>query len=108
MGSQAYFWRLPEVATVILRPAHILGTVKNAPSNYLRLAVVPTLLGFDPMMQAVHQDDVVRAIMLALKPAVRGKKNPGTAVGRGVRTVMVRLLGGEKRHYETRTGTFRP
>jgi hypothetical protein len=39
---------------------------------------------------------------------VRGKKNPGTAVGRGVRTVMVRLLGGEKRHYEARTGTFRP
>jgi UDP-glucose 4-epimerase len=72
MGSQAYFWRLPEVASVILRPAHILGTVKNAPSNYLRLAVVPTLLGFDPMMQAVHQDDVVRAIMLALKPTVRG------------------------------------
>jgi len=72
MGSQAYLWRLPEVATVILRPAHILGTVKNAPSNYLRLAVVPTLLGFDPMMQAVHQDDVVRAIMLALKPTARG------------------------------------
>jgi UDP-glucose 4-epimerase len=72
MGSQAYFWRLPEVATVILRPAHILGTVKNAPSNYLRLAVVPTLLGFDPMMQAVHQDDIVRAIMLALKPTARG------------------------------------
>jgi UDP-glucose 4-epimerase len=72
MGSQAYFWRLPEVSTVILRPAHILGTVKNAPSNYLRLPVVPTLLGFDPMMQAVHQDDVVRAIMLALKPTARG------------------------------------
>jgi len=75
MGSQAYFWRLPEVGTVILRPAHILGTVKNAPSNYLRLAVVPTLLGFDPMMQAVHQDDVVRAIMLALKPEARGVFN---------------------------------
>lgn len=75
MGSQAYFWRLPEVGMVILRPAHILGTVKNAPSNYLRLAVVPTLLGFDPMMQAVHQDDVVRAIMLALKPAARGVYN---------------------------------
>jgi len=75
MGSQAYFWRLPEVATVILRPAHILGTVKNAPSNYLRLAVVPTLLGFDPMMQAVHQDDVVRAIMLALAPTARGVYN---------------------------------
>jgi len=75
MGSQAYFWRLPDVASVILRPAHILGTVKNAPSNYLRLPVVPTLLGFDPMVQAVHQDDVVRAIMLALAPSSRGVYN---------------------------------
>jgi UDP-glucose 4-epimerase len=75
MGSQSFFWRLPEVATVILRPAHILGTVRNAPSNYLRLAVVPTLLGFDPMLQAVHQDDVVRAIMLALAPGARGIYN---------------------------------
>jgi hypothetical protein len=53
-------------------------------------------------------DEVERWLRGELKPAVRGKKNPGTAVGRGVRTVMVRLLGGEKRHYETRTGTFRP
>ena len=63
--------------TVILRPAHILGTVKNAPSNYLRLDVVPTLLGFDPMMQVVHQRDVVSAIELALRPGVRGIFNIG-------------------------------
>ena len=53
-------------------------------------------------------DEVERWLRGELKPAVRGKKNPGTAVGRGVRTVMVRILGGEKRRYETRTGTFRP
>jgi UDP-glucose 4-epimerase len=29
-------------------------------------------MGFDPMMQAVHQDDVVSAIRLALRPGVRG------------------------------------
>ena len=33
---------------MILRPVHILGGVHNAPSNYLRLPYVPTLLGFDP------------------------------------------------------------
>lgn len=43
-----------------------------------------------------------------LRPAVRGKKNAGTAVGRGVRTIVVRLLGGEKRRYEARSPTFRP
>jgi len=53
-------------------------------------------------------DEVERWLRGELKPAVRGKKNPGTAVGRGVRTVMVRLLGGEKRRYEARSGTFRP
>ena len=53
-------------------------------------------------------DEVERWLRGELKPAVAGKKNPGTAVGRGVRTLVVRLLGGEKRHYEARTGTFRP
>lgn len=72
MYAQSCFWRQPDIEVVILRPANILGTVRNAPSNYLRLGVVPTLLGFDPMMQMVHQDDVVRAILLALQPGVRG------------------------------------
>ncbi|HVU05457.1 MAG TPA: NAD-dependent epimerase/dehydratase family protein [Polyangiaceae bacterium] len=72
MLAQSFFWKHPNTETVILRPAHILGTVRNAPSNYLRLPVVPTLMGFDPMMQAVHQDDVVSAIRLALRPGVRG------------------------------------
>jgi UDP-glucose 4-epimerase len=77
MLVSAFFWRHPATETVILRPAHILGTVKNAPSNYLRLDVVPTLLGFDPMMQVVHQRDVLRAIELALVPGVRGTFNIG-------------------------------
>jgi len=53
-------------------------------------------------------DEVQRWLRGELKPAVSGKENPGTALGRGVRTLVVRLLGGEKRHYEARTGTFRP
>ncbi len=72
MLAQSFFWRNPRTETVILRPANILGTVRNAASNYLRLKVVPTLMGFDPMVQVVHQDDVVRAVRLALEPGVRG------------------------------------
>lgn len=53
-------------------------------------------------------DEVERWLRGDVKPAIRGKKNPGTALTRGVRTLVVRLLGGEKRHYEARTGTFRP
>ncbi|HEX3773312.1 MAG TPA: NAD-dependent epimerase/dehydratase family protein, partial [Polyangiaceae bacterium] len=76
-AAQSYLWRYPNTEAVILRPSHILGTVKNAPSNYLRLKVVPTLLGFDPMMQVVHQEDVVRALCSALAPGVRGIFNIG-------------------------------
>jgi UDP-glucose 4-epimerase len=72
MLAQSFFWKHPETETVILRPTHILGTVQNAPSNYLRLKVVPTLMGFDPMVQVVHQDDVVSAVQAALRPGVRG------------------------------------
>ena len=77
MLVNAFFWRNPSTETVILRPAHILGTVKNAPSNYLRLDVVPTLLAFDPMMQVVHQRDVLQAIERGLAPGVRGIFNIG-------------------------------
>jgi hypothetical protein len=53
-------------------------------------------------------DEVERWLRGELKPAVRGQKNAGTAVGRGVKTVVVRLLGGERRRYEARSPTFRP
>ncbi|HLK40607.1 MAG TPA: NAD-dependent epimerase/dehydratase family protein [Polyangiaceae bacterium] len=70
--AQSFFWKLPETETVILRPVHILGTVHNAPSNFLRLNPVLTVMGFDPMAQVVHQADVVGAIELALRPGIRG------------------------------------
>ncbi len=72
MLAQSFFWKHPETETVVLRPVHILGSVHNAASNYLRLPVVPTLLGFDPMVQVIHEDDVVHALKLALRPGVKG------------------------------------
>jgi UDP-glucose 4-epimerase len=72
MLASSFFWKHPDRETVILRPVHILGGVRNAPSNYLRLPVVPTLLGFDPMLQVIHEEDVVEAIVCALKPGARG------------------------------------
>ncbi len=72
MLAQSFFWKWPTIETVILRPVHILGTVRNAASNFLRLPAIPTLLGFDPMVQVMHENDVVHAIQLALKKGVRG------------------------------------
>jgi UDP-glucose 4-epimerase len=72
----SFFWKHPEIETVILRPVHIAGArLKNAPSNFLRLKAIPTLLGFDPLVQLVHELDVVEAISHALKPGVRGVFN---------------------------------
>jgi UDP-glucose 4-epimerase len=60
---------------VILRPVHMVGGVHNAPSNYLRIDRPPTLLGFDPMVQLVHVQDVAEAIAIALQPGHRGIYN---------------------------------
>jgi UDP-glucose 4-epimerase len=72
MLAQSFFWKRPETETVILRPVHILGSVHNAASNFLRLPAIPTALGFDPMIQVIHESDVVLAIEHALVPGVRG------------------------------------
>lgn len=72
----AFFWRHPEVQTVVLRPAHIVGpTVRNAPSNYLRLRVIPTQMGFDPMLQLIHELDVCQYLLAALAANARGVYN---------------------------------
>jgi UDP-glucose 4-epimerase len=73
MYAQSFMWKHLDIETVILRPVHIVGpTVKNAPSAYLRLARPITVLGFDPMIQLIHEEDVCRALVLALRPGVRG------------------------------------
>lgn len=58
------------------------------------------------MLSVNDLDEVERWLRGELRPAVRGQRNPGTAVTRGVRTVVAKLLGAEKRHYEGRSGTF--
>jgi UDP-glucose 4-epimerase len=92
MLAQSFFWKHPETETVILRPVHILGSVRNAASNYLRLSPVPTLLGFDPMVQVIHEDDVVQAIGRALQPGIRGIFNLAGPPP-GPLSQLIRLLG---------------
>lgn len=52
-------------------------------------------------------DELNRWLKGELRPAVRGKRSPLSALQRGVGTLLSRVLGGEKRHYEARSGTFR-
>jgi hypothetical protein len=58
------------------------------------------------MLSVSDLDEVERWLRGELRPAVRGERNPGTAVTRGVRTVVAKLLGAEKRHYEERSPRF--
>jgi hypothetical protein len=53
-------------------------------------------------------DEVRRWLRGELRPAVSGKRNAGTAVTSGVRTLFVRILGGERVEYRATTGVFRP
>jgi UDP-glucose 4-epimerase len=70
---QSFFWKKPETKTIILRPCHIVSPkLKNAPSRYLSLDTIPTILGFDPMIQLLHLDDLIKAIILSLKSHVGG------------------------------------
>lgn len=53
-------------------------------------------------------DEVQRWLRGELRPAVRGHRNPGTAVSSGIRTLLVRILGGERVVYQASTGVFKP
>jgi len=52
-------------------------------------------------------DELERWLRGELQPAVRVEGNPGTAIGRGLRELFVRLLGAERRNLEKRSPTFR-
>jgi UDP-glucose 4-epimerase len=55
-----------KMVLTLLRFADILGPkVNNAISRYLRMPVVPTVMGFDPRLQFTHEEDAVAALKRA-------------------------------------------
>jgi len=55
--------RHPKISFTVLRFAPIFGSkIQNPISRYLALPSVPTLLGFDPRLQFIHEVDVVAAL----------------------------------------------
>ncbi len=52
-----------KMVLTLLRFADILGPkVNNAISRYLRMPVVPTVMGFDPRLQFAHEEDAVAVL----------------------------------------------
>ena len=77
----------------VLRFAPLLGpTVESYITRWLTSPVVPTLLGYDPLLQFVHEVDALAALKLSLDADAHGAFN---IVGDGVLplSTVIKLLG---------------
>jgi UDP-glucose 4-epimerase len=93
----------PHVNVSLMRFSNVIGDDIQTPlTKILRLPVVPSLFGYDPRFQFVHEDDVVRAITYALNHQLPGVYNvagdgllPWSEVARicGKRTVPLLPVG---------------
>jgi UDP-glucose 4-epimerase len=71
--------RRPDVAVAVLRFANILGPRVDTPlAEFFDLPVLPTVFGYDPRLQFVHEDDVDEVLVVASTEARRGTLNSGT------------------------------
>ncbi|MFD0275953.1 NAD-dependent epimerase/dehydratase family protein [Kitasatospora sp. NPDC127111] len=79
--------RRPDVAVTVFRFANIVGPGADTPlSEYFALPVLPTVLGYDPRLQFVHEDDVLAVLSRACEEPEPGTVNTGTfnVAGEGV------------------------
>ncbi len=96
------FSRIADANEAAARPYRVpLKAPRKGRRHYYNVVVDVETLSLSDL------DEVERWLRGEVRPAVRGRRNPGTALTRGLRTLVVRLLGGERRHYELRSATFR-
>ena len=68
--------RRPDVAVTTLRAASAVGpTVTSRLTQYFRLPVVPTVLGYDARLQFLHEDDLLAVLEHATLGGVHGTFN---------------------------------
>jgi UDP-glucose 4-epimerase len=68
--------RVPDVAVTNLRFSSIVGPTADTPMvRLLKTPWAPRLMGFDPMMQIIHEDDVVSALVHAVSNDCSGAFN---------------------------------
>lgn len=83
----------PEIEVTVLRFAPVLGpTADNPATRFFRRPVVPTLLGFDPLWQALHEEDACDALLHVLDRPSAGVFNV-VATGGMPLSAMVSLAG---------------
>jgi len=82
-----------ETTVTILRFANGLGAGLNTShSRLFALPIIPTILGFDPRYQFIHEDDIVGCLDFAVRRELPGVYN-GAADGVLVLSEVIDLLG---------------
>jgi UDP-glucose 4-epimerase len=73
---EAFDRRARDVTVTVLRLQPVVGTTLETPITHLLSApVVPTVLGFDPQLQFVHEDDSAAVLHHAIHNPVAGPVN---------------------------------
>lgn len=68
--------RRPDVTVTTIRAANVIGPHVVSPiMSYFRLPVIPRVLGFDPRLQFLHEDDLLDALRHAVTADVAGTFN---------------------------------
>ncbi|MFP4474552.1 MAG: NAD-dependent epimerase/dehydratase family protein [Desulfatibacillaceae bacterium] len=75
-----YLWRHESLNISLLRPCHIVGPgVRNSTGLLFSKKWAPVLMGFSPVIQLIHIEDMARALMLCCSKNVRGVYNVAPA-----------------------------
>ncbi len=70
--------RRPDVSLAVLRFTNFIGPRVDTPlTRYFALPTVPTVLGYDPRVQLVHEDDALEVLRLATVEDWAGTVNVG-------------------------------
>ncbi|TWG90591.1 UDP-glucose 4-epimerase [Nocardioides sp. J9] len=68
--------RRPDATVTLLRCANVIGPRVVSPlASYFRLPVIPTVLGFDPRLQFLHESDLYRVLRHSVLSGVPGTFN---------------------------------
>jgi UDP-glucose 4-epimerase len=68
--------RRPDVAVTMIRAANVIGPHVTSPiTSYFRLPVIPRVVGFDPRLQFLHEEDLLAVLRHAALAGAPGTFN---------------------------------
>lgn len=74
--ASAFAWKYPQLRTAVLRPVPVVGRyVQSSIVTYLTRPRVIVMMGFNPMLQFIHEEDLTEAVALAVENHLRGIYN---------------------------------